>query len=76
METLIKNAGAKLRTDTRLSKAMVTTYTYKPLVGMTSKTDARGATEFYQYDGMQRLKAVLDQFSDVTRAIDYHYRPN
>lgn len=76
METLIKNAGAKLRTDTRLSKAMVTTYTYKPMVGMTSKTDARGATEFYQYDGMQRLKAVLDQFSDVTRAIDYHYRPN
>lgn len=76
METLIKNAAATLRSDARLSKAMVTNYTYKPLVGMTSKTDARGMTEHYQYDGMQRLKAVLDQFKDITKAIDYHYRPN
>jgi len=76
METLIKNAATKLRNHVNLSKAMVTNYTYKPLVGMTSKSDARGVTEYYQYDGMQRLKAVLDQFKDVTRAMDYHYRPN
>ncbi|MCS3555068.1 hypothetical protein M2409_002770 [Sphingobacterium sp. JUb21] len=76
METLIKNAATKLRNHVNLSKAMVTNYTYKPLVGMTSKSDARGVTEYYQYDGMQRLKAVLDQFKDVTRAMDYHYRAN
>lgn len=76
METLVKNAADKLRSDSRLSKAMVTSYTYKPLVGMTSKTDARGIKETYRYDGMQRLQAILDQVGNVTKAIDYHYRPN
>lgn len=76
METLIKNAADKLRSDSRLSKAMVTSYTYKPLVGMTSRTDARGVKETYKYDGMQRLQAILDQVGHVTKAIDYHYRSN
>lgn len=73
-ETTITNAMTKLRTDSRLSKAMITSYTYRPLVGMTSKTDARGVTEYYEYDGMQRLKAVLDQVKNVTTSMDYHYR--
>ncbi len=76
METLIKNASDKLRSDSRLAKAMVTTYTYKPLVGMTSKTDARGIKETYTYDGMQRLQAVLDHLNHVNRSFDYHYRSN
>src|SRR5690606_1161620 len=74
METLIKNSGDKLRAG--LPNAMVTSYTYKPLVGMTSKTDARGVKETYKYDGMQRLKAVLDHLNNVTKSIDYHYRSN
>jgi len=76
METLIKNASDKLRSDSRLAKAMVTTYTYKPLVGMTSKTDGRGIKETYTYDGMQRLQAVLDHLNHVNRSFDYHYRSN
>lgn len=76
METLIKNAADKVRSDSRLSKAMVTSYTYKPLVGMTSKTDARGVKETYKYDGMQRLQAILDHVGHITKAIDYHYRSN
>jgi hypothetical protein len=73
-ETTIKNAGDKLRND--LPNAMITSYTYQPLVGMKSKTDARGVTEYYEYDGLQRLKAVLDQVKNVTSSMDYHYRPN
>ncbi|MNK15620.1 hypothetical protein D3C87_337670 [compost metagenome] len=76
METLIKAASDKLRNDSRLAQAMVTTYTYKPLVGMTSKTDARGITEYYKYDGMQRLQAILDHLNNVNRSFDYHYRSN
>lgn len=72
METLIKAASDKLRTA--LPNAMVTSYTYRPLVGMTSKTDPRGVKETYTYDGMRRLLAVLDQLGQVTKAIDYHYR--
>lgn len=74
METLIKNAADKLRSG--LPKSMVTSYTYKPLVGMTSKTDARGIRETYKYDGMQRLQAILDHLNNVTKSVDYHYRSN
>lgn len=74
METLIKNAAAKLRNA--LPQAMVSSYTYRPLVGMTSKTDARGITEYYKYDGMQRLQAILDHLNYVNKSFDYHYRPN
>jgi|GEM_PF-3540071 len=74
MESLIKNAADKLRAG--LPNAMVTSYTYKPLVGMTSKTDPRGVKETYKYDSMQRLQAILDHIGHVTKAIDYHYRPN
>ncbi|MCW8311094.1 hypothetical protein K7A41_07660 [Sphingobacterium sp. InxBP1] len=74
MDTLIKAAADKLRAS--LPNAMVTSYTYRPLVGMTSKTDARGIKESYTYDGMQRLQAILDHLNQVNRAFDYHYRPN
>lgn len=73
-DVAINTAMTKLRSS--LSKAMVTSYTYQPLVGMRSKTDARGVTEFYEYDGMQRLKAVLDHLNYVTSSMDYNYRPN
>lgn len=74
MESLINNAAAKLRNS--LPQAMVSSYTYRPLVGMTSKTDARGITEYYKYDGMQRLQAILDHLNYVNKSFDYHYRPN
>ncbi|UIR55915.1 hypothetical protein LZQ00_16840 [Sphingobacterium sp. SRCM116780] len=56
--------------------SQTSTYTYSPLVGMKSKTDPRGVTEYYQYDGFQRLKAILNQFKDITKSFDYNYRPN
>ncbi|WP_367330283.1 hypothetical protein [Sphingobacterium multivorum] len=74
METLINNAADKLRTN--LPHAMVNSYTYRPFVGMTSKTDQRGIKETYTYDGMQRLQAILDHLNFVNKATDYHYRPN
>lgn len=70
----INAAMVKLRAG--LPKAMVTSYTYKPLTGMTSKTDPKGITESYLYDGFRRLQAVLDHLNNVTTSIDYHYRSN
>lgn len=54
----------------------INTYTYDPAFGMTSKTDGRGITEFYQYDYMQRLKYILDKDGNVLQSFDYHYRTN
>lgn len=76
METLIKAAADKLRGNSSMAKAMINSYTYKPLVGMTSKTDARGVTEYYEYDGMQRLQKILDQFKYINKTFDYNFRAN
>ena len=39
----------------RLPNAHINTYTYSPLVGVTSVTDARGLTTYYTYDSTGRL---------------------
>ena len=41
-----------------LPNALVTTYTYKSLVGMTSSTDPNGMTTYYRYDNFERLDKV------------------
>lgn len=46
-----------IRNASSLSNALIETWTYKPLVGVTSYTDATGLTTFYEYDGLGRLKS-------------------
>src|SRR5690606_35765115 len=48
----------KIRTG--LPNALVTTYTYDPLVGVTSITDPKGYTTYYDYDAFKRLEWVRD----------------
>lgn len=59
-----------------LKSARVTSYTYSPLVGMTSMTDPRGNKESYQYDGFRRLKNVLDFSNNILKNYQYNYRTN
>jgi len=56
-----------------LYDAMITSYTYKPLVGMTSETDPAGKTTYYEYDAFGRLETIKDQDGNVTKHIDYNY---
>lgn len=53
--------------------ALMTTYTYKPLVGMTSETDPSGRTIFYEYDDFGRLKCVKDEDGNIVKEHSYHY---
>lgn len=55
--------------------AQMTTYTYQPLVGMTSSTDSKGQTTYYEYDGLLRLKTVKDQNLHIVKSYEYHYKP-
>ncbi|GGH14675.1 hypothetical protein GCM10011418_15790 [Sphingobacterium alkalisoli] len=57
------------------NRSMVRSFTYKPLVGMTSMTDPRGITQYYKYDGFQRLKDVLDFEDNVLKNYRYKYKP-
>ena len=63
-----------LRTNPNLSQAMVTTYTYEPLVGVTSITDPRGYTTTYIYDDFNRLKEVRDEDNNLVTDYEYHYK--
>ncbi|MCR8667518.1 hypothetical protein NO995_07490 [Aestuariibaculum sp. M13] len=57
-----------------LPLAMVTTYTYDPLVGVTSETDPRGNTISYVYDDFGRLEYVKDADSNILSKNEYHYQ--
>lgn len=59
-----------------LSNALVTTYEYNPLVGMTSMTDPRGITTIYEYDSQNRLDCVKvkkDNNEIILKKYNYHY---
>lgn len=69
----IKTFINPLYTDSRTSKAMITYYTYQPLVGMASMTNPCGVTTYYEYDDSGRLKCVKDMNGKVVQQYDYHY---
>lgn len=54
--------------------AMVTAYTYKPLVGITSSIDPKGMKTTYEYDSFGRLKFVKDHDGKVLSQNQYHYK--
>jgi hypothetical protein len=53
--------------------ALMTTYTYQPLVGMTSQADANNKTAYYKYDQFNRLALILDQDKNIVKKICYNY---
>lgn len=73
--------GAALRTElnhirTGLSTAMVTTYTYKHMTGITSITDPNNKTNTYEYDAFNRLTIIKDQDNNVVKKNSYVYALN
>jgi hypothetical protein len=54
--------------------AQLTSYTFDPQVGMTSATDAKGITTYYEYDSYMRLINVKDHSGNIVKHTDYHYQ--
>jgi|GEM_PF-2291026 RHS Repeat. len=54
-------------------EVQVYTYTYKPMVGITSETDPNGRTTYYEYDNFNRLRIVKDFEGRILKQICYNY---
>ncbi len=50
------------------------TYTYDPVLGMTTKCDINNIIAYYEYDVMGRLKAIRDQDKNMIKTFDYKYQ--
>jgi len=57
-----------------LPVAIVTTYTYDPLIGVTSITDSRGQTAYYEYDDFNRLEFIKNAQGEILTKNEYNYK--
>jgi YD repeat-containing protein len=70
-------SGGTAYDDIRIypADAEVTTYTFDPLIGITSSIDPKGMTTYYEYDNFQRLMNIKDQDRNIVKSYDYHFKP-
>jgi len=70
----VKSFLAPLFTNTNLAGAQITSYTCNPLIGVTSVTDTKGQTTYYEYDSFQRLMNIKDKDGNIIKSFTYHYQ--
>ena len=75
----LMNMSHMMRLRALMPEALVYTFTYEPLVGMTSMTDPAGTVWRYTYDSCGRLKEtgtswVAGPPAQTTKSYEYHYR--
>jgi YD repeat-containing protein len=73
-ETTLRYALNAIRLNWNMTNAQVTTFTYDPLIGVTSITDPRGETIYYNYDNFNRLKFVKDAEGNILSKNEYNYK--
>ncbi|MDR3026167.1 hypothetical protein [Chryseobacterium sp.] len=74
-ETEFVKALDLFRSNTALKNFQITTYTYDPLVGVTTTTPPNGIREIYQYDKSGRLKTVADVNGNILKEYKYNNKP-
>lgn len=74
-EAIVEQIRTKLSENPDVNKrALITTYLYKPLVGMVQQISPNGEKTSYVYDGNNRLHAVRDHDGKDVEQYDYNYK--
>jgi len=63
-----------LRTNPAFKSAQITVYTYDPIIGVLTSTDANGKVTYYDYDSLGRLLTVRDYQQNVIKRYQYNYK--
>jgi hypothetical protein len=61
---------------TALPYAQISSYVYKPLVGLEAATDVKGLSTYYEYDDFQRLFLIRDRKNNIVKQYNYNYSPD
>ncbi|WP_407489354.1 DUF5977 domain-containing protein [Elizabethkingia anophelis] len=72
-QLLIKDLDS-FRNQPTLKGYPITTYTYNPLIGVTSITPPSGIREIYKYDLANRLESVKDIDGNLLKEYQYQYK--
>ncbi|UYQ95514.1 hypothetical protein MKQ68_10420 [Chitinophaga horti] len=54
--------------------AQMSTYTYRPMSGISSVSDTNHRIIYYEYDEHGRLKLIKDQHGNILKLMEYQYR--
>ena len=73
-DNYVREVLSTLRNDGRMKDAEISSYTYSTLAGITSMTDPRGITQYFEYDGFQRLQYIKDHSGSILKQYDYYYK--
>lgn len=73
-QEILLNYLDELRTNANLNNYQITTYTYDPLIGVTSITPPSGVREIYKYDSANRLQSVVDVNGKILKEYHYNYK--
>lgn len=69
-------SGAALIDELRLypRSAQLTSTTYDCITGITSQCDENNRINYYEYDGLGRLKLIKDQDGNIVKMFEYNYK--
>ncbi|WP_165021090.1 RHS repeat domain-containing protein [Dysgonomonas sp. ZJ279] len=73
----IPNATTEATIRKNIPNALISTYTYKPLVGVTATTDPSGITTYYDYDSFGRLTEtyiIEGGVKKIVQSYNYNYK--
>lgn len=64
-----------LRNDINFKNFQMATFTYDPLIGVTTLTPPSGIKEIYKYDSANRLEKIVDEEGKILKEYQYNYKP-